>query len=79
MSKQARCAIGYAEIIEYLKGQMNLKDATELIKKNTRRLAKSQRTWFKTFKDIHWIDIKPDEPAEKTLNLTKRLLADILA
>ena len=79
LSKQARCAIGYAEIIEYLNGQMDLKDATELIKKNTRRLAKSQRTWFKTFKDVHWLNVEPDEPAEKILDRTKRLLADILA
>jgi len=79
LSKQARCAIGYAEIIAYLKGQMNLKDATELIKKNTRRLAKGQRTWFKTFNNVHWLNIEPDEPAEKTLNRTKRLLDDIFA
>ena len=53
---------------------MSLEDATELIKKDTRRLAKNQRTWFKTFKDVHWLDIEPDEPAEKTLNRAKILL-----
>ncbi len=61
LSKQARCAIGYAEIIEYLNGEISLEEATELIKKNTRRLAKNQRTWFKTFKNVHWLDIEPDE------------------
>jgi tRNA dimethylallyltransferase len=45
LSKQARCAIGYAEIIDYINGKTSLEDATELIKKNTRRLAKNQRTW----------------------------------
>ncbi len=40
LSKQARCAIGYAEIIKYLSGQISLEDAVELIKINTRRLAK---------------------------------------
>ncbi len=29
LSQQARCAIGYAEIIDYLNGKMNLEDATE--------------------------------------------------
>lgn len=79
LSKQARCAIGYAEIIRYLSGRMDLKDATELIKKNTRRLAKGQRTWFKTFKDVHWLDIQPEESGEEVLSRTNRLLSDILA
>jgi len=71
LSKQARCAIGYAEIIEYLNGQISLEEATELIKKNTRRLAKNQRTWFKTFKNVLWLDIEPNEPPEKILTRTK--------
>jgi tRNA dimethylallyltransferase len=77
LSKQARCAIGYAEIIDYLNGKISLEDATELIKKNTRRLAKNQRTWFKTFKNVHWLDIEPEEPLEKTLTRTMTLLSNI--
>jgi len=79
LSQQARCAIGYAEIIEYLNGRMDLDETTELIKKNTRRLAKSQRTWFKTFQDVHWIDVEPDEPGEKTFERARTLLDDVLA
>jgi tRNA dimethylallyltransferase len=77
LSQQARCAIGYAEIIDYLNGKTNLEDATELIKKNTRRFAKNQRTWFKTFKDVHWLDISADEPPEKILSYAKTLLNNI--
>ena len=77
LSKQARCAIGYAEIIDYLNAKISLEDATELIKKNTRRLAKNQRTWFKTFKDVHWLDIEPEEPTEKILTRTTALLNNI--
>ena len=77
LSPQARCAIGYAEIIDYLNGRQTLADAVELIKKNTRRLAKSQRTWFKTFQSVNWLDIEPAEPAEKILDRTKTLIADI--
>jgi len=76
LSKQARCAIGYAEIVEHLAGRMSLEEAVELIKKNTRRLAKGQRTWFKTFKDVNWLDVVPEEPAEKILDLAKTLLKD---
>ena len=74
LSRQACCAIGYAEIIDYLNGRISLEDATELIKKNTRRLAKNQRTWFKSFKDVHWLDIEADEPPEKILDRTKTLI-----
>jgi tRNA dimethylallyltransferase len=55
LSRQARCAIGYAEIIDYLSGRITLEEAVELIKKNTRRLAKNQRTWFKTFGNVKWL------------------------
>jgi tRNA dimethylallyltransferase len=77
LSKQARCAIGYAEIIDYLGGLITLEDAIELIKKNTRRLAKNQRTWFKTFANVKWLDIEPEEPVEKILDHAKILLSDI--
>jgi len=74
LSQQARCAIGYAEIIEHLKGRMSLEDATELIKKNTRRLAKGQRTWFKTFRPMHWIDIGPEEPHEIVMDHIRQVI-----
>jgi tRNA dimethylallyltransferase len=77
LSKQARSAIGYAEIISYLQGGMSLDEAIELIKKNTRRLAKSQRTWFKTFKDVHWVDIEAEAPAEEIFDRALILLEHI--
>jgi tRNA dimethylallyltransferase len=74
MSKQARAAIGYAEIIEHLEGKMTLEDTIELIKINTRRLAKAQRTWFKTFRQIRWIDVEEDTPLETVLQQTLSFL-----
>ena len=75
LSKQARCAIGYAEIIDYLAGAITLEDAIELIKKNTRRLAKAQRTWFKTFRNVNWLDIEQEEPVEKILIRARAILS----
>lgn len=73
LSKQASAAIGYAEIIEHLEGRIDLDKAIENIKVNTRKLAKSQRTWFKTFKQVHWIesdeDTTPEEILEKAVKL----------
>jgi tRNA dimethylallyltransferase len=74
LSRQAACAIGYAEIIEHLRGNIELEDAIENIKKNTRRFAKSQRTWFKTFQNVHWLDIEEDEQPEIILKKALLLL-----
>jgi tRNA dimethylallyltransferase len=77
LSRQARCAIGYAEIIDHLNGQTSLEDATELIRVHTRRLAKGQRTWFKTFRDVHWLDLEADEPGERIFERAKALLRTV--
>ena len=74
LSKQARSAIGYAEIINHLAGQITLDDAIELIKKNSRKLAKAQRTWFKTFKNVQWLDLAPDETVDSLLARAKEIL-----
>jgi len=74
LSRQARCAIGYAEIIGHLEGRMGLEDAVELVKKNTRRLAKGQRTWFKTFRPVTWIDIGEEEPHESIMDRVRQAL-----
>jgi tRNA dimethylallyltransferase len=77
LSMQARSAIGYAEIIDYLEGRILLDDAVELIKKNTRLLAKHQRTWFRSFKNVCWLDVDADEPADKTFARTVEVLNSI--
>jgi tRNA dimethylallyltransferase len=76
LSKQACCAIGYAEIIEHLNGKTSLAEALELIKKNTRKLAKAQRTWFKTFRQVNWLHIEQDESPQSILNRVRRLIND---
>ncbi|HEV57781.1 MAG TPA: tRNA (adenosine(37)-N6)-dimethylallyltransferase MiaA [Phycisphaerales bacterium] len=59
LGPQARAAIGYTEMIDHLQGRVTLDEAIERIKINTRKFAKSQRTWFKTFRPVRWIDV-PD-------------------
>jgi tRNA dimethylallyltransferase len=76
MSRQARAAIGYAEMIDHLENKTTLDEAIEVIKINTRRLAKAQRTWFKTFAHIRWIDMDPDQSAQTLLQQTLSLLKD---
>lgn len=61
LSKQARAAIGYAEVIDHLEGKCSYEEAVEQIKINTRKFAKAQRTWFKTFRNVRWIDINESD------------------
>ena len=49
--------IGYKEVVQYLEGRISLEEAVELIKKNSRNFAKRQLTWFRSMKDIHWLDM----------------------
>jgi tRNA dimethylallyltransferase len=50
--------VGYKEIIAHLNGEYDLERAIELIKRNTRRFAKRQMTWFRKDEKIEWFDIE---------------------
>jgi tRNA dimethylallyltransferase len=79
LSPQAAYAIGYAEIISHLKNEMSLEDAIEKIKINTRRLAKGQRTWFKRFETVNWIDAKENDTIEDLLTQANQIIQKNLA
>ncbi len=49
-------AIGYRELCEHLAGKLTLQDAVELIKRNSRRYAKRQLTWFRSDPEIIWFE-----------------------
>ena len=55
----ALASVGYKELIEYLDGEIDLDAAVDLIKRNSRRYAKRQITWFGKDKSIKWFP--PDE------------------
>jgi tRNA dimethylallyltransferase len=52
--------VGYRELFQYFDGDINLDFAIEEIKKNTRRFAKRQMTWFKRTDNAMWFDYKTD-------------------
>jgi tRNA dimethylallyltransferase len=62
-------------MIDHLEGKLSLDDAIEKIKINTRQLAKAQRTWFKTFRNVIWIDIAPDATEETIIHQTISLIS----
>ncbi|NND88628.1 MAG: tRNA (adenosine(37)-N6)-dimethylallyltransferase MiaA [Flavobacteriaceae bacterium] len=61
-STNALQTVGYRELFSYLEGTFTLDQAIEEIKKNTRRFAKRQGTWFRKNPDIQWFDY--DEPTK---------------
>ena len=56
-SSTAKQAIGYKELKGFLDGEISLEEATENLKRETRRYAKRQLTWFRRNKNINWINI----------------------
>ncbi len=54
-------AIGYKELLGYIRGECSLEQAKELLKQSSRRYAKRQRTWFRRNPKIHWFLLE-DEP-----------------
>lgn len=46
--------VGYKELFAHFEGELSLDEAISEIKKNTRRFAKRQLTWFKKDPEIHW-------------------------
>lgn len=48
--------VGYTELFDYLDGEITLEKAIDDIKKNTRRYAKRQLTWYRKQDDINWFE-----------------------
>ena len=69
-ARSINSAIGYKEIILYLKNKISLEEAIEKIKINTRRYAKRQYTFFNNQFDTKWIE-KNDKTLENILEYIK--------
>lgn len=64
-------AIGYRELLPYLRGEISLEKALTAVKIHTHQYAKRQMTWFKRDSRIQWI-----ETPDKALELAKNWLKD---
>ena len=56
--------IGYKEIIGFFDGLYSQEEAIDLIKKNSRHLAKRQLTWFRRYEDMKWFNLSEYENDE---------------
>lgn len=65
--------VGYKELFAYLEGKISLEMAKSEIKRNTRRFAKRQLTWFRKQKDIDWFDHQT--PPEKIIKFIEKKIS----
>jgi len=63
---QSLQGLGYKQLVSYLQGELNLEEAVELIKRDTRRFAKRQLTWFRRDPRITWYHVD-QYPAREAL------------
>ena len=68
--------IGYKELYKYFDNEISLYEAIELIKKNSRRYAKRQYTWFNNQMNIKWFDVDYDN-FENTINMVDNYIKEV--
>jgi len=67
-------AIGYKELLGYIRGEQTLKSAVENLKTATRRYAKRQMTWFKAKDYVNWI-AADEKTFEEIVNNAQKLFS----
>ncbi|MBD8017068.1 tRNA (adenosine(37)-N6)-dimethylallyltransferase MiaA [Kaistella pullorum] len=63
--------VGYTELFKFFDGTWDFDTAVEEIKKNSRRFAKRQLTWYRKETNIHWLDYR--KAVAESLSLLKNL------
>lgn len=71
---QAAKGIGYKELFPYFKGEQSLDEASEILKRNTRRFAKRQLTWFRNRMEVSFYAISAPRFKEQVLADVKEFL-----
>ena len=69
-SRILNTAIGYKEFYNYLYGNMKLEEVIDLIKRNSRRYAKRQYTFFNNQMDVKWFDVDIENIDKTIQNIT---------
>lgn len=70
-SLKAMKSLGYRHMVEYINGEKDWEEAVRTLKRDTRRYAKRQLTWFRSDNEIIWIE--PEE-TERIIETVKRFL-----
>jgi len=73
-NKTAMQALGYRQVVEYLRGKRSLAETIDLVKINTRQFAKRQMTWFRRQAQLNWIEAQADESAWEVASRIQQML-----
>jgi tRNA dimethylallyltransferase len=65
LSRTARQAVGYREVIEHLEGRRELAETIGLVQQHTRQLAKRQATWFRSLSECQYVPVTGRLDAEE--------------
>ncbi|MBQ9778210.1 MAG: tRNA (adenosine(37)-N6)-dimethylallyltransferase MiaA, partial [Clostridia bacterium] len=74
-SPTAAGAIGYKELLPYLRGECSLQAATDELKTATRRYAKRQMTWFGAKEYVQWLDMNEGNSLRKSEEIVNNALS----
>lgn len=67
-------ALGYKELIPYLRGQSSLAECVTLLKRDTRHFAKRQISWYRRYDDLHWIEYGRESNVNEIVTKVFKLL-----
>ncbi len=70
--------LGYKEIVQYLKNNYSLDEAIEILKRDSRRYAKRQLTWFRREEKIEWINVHDFENKSLLVNYIATIIKEKL-
>lgn len=79
LGQTARQALGYKEVIKYLEGQHDLQETIALVQQQTRRFAKRQGTWFRSFSEIRQVPLTGSEPTVTIADSVATLIREVTA
>ena len=74
----AMSTFGYAEMLRYIGGELDLKEAVSAIQQRSRQYAKRQLTWFRQTGGIEWITVDEGEDPAETCEQIIRSFPDLL-
>lgn len=67
-------SLGYRQMAEYLEGECSFDEAVRRLKRDTRRFAKRQMTWFRKESGVRWVEVQPEASSH---SVARRLLTII--
>ena len=71
---KAMSSLGYRHLIQYLVDGRPLDEVVDELKRDTRRYAKRQRSWFRNDPSVRWVEVREDEPPTETAGRIADLL-----